>query len=40
MINRELHLKLYSKGVHMVTKIRKNMRNILMDISGNQLLKK
>ncbi len=40
IINREFFEKLYSKGVHVVTKIRKNMRNILMDVSGKLLLKK
>ncbi len=38
--NGELFEKLYSKGIHVVTKIRKNMGNILMDISDKLLLKK
>ncbi len=40
IIYAELFEKLYSKGVHVVTKIRKNMRHILMDFSDKLLLKK
>ncbi|MBA3751788.1 hypothetical protein H0X06_03255 [Candidatus Dependentiae bacterium] len=32
--------KLYFKGIHLVTKIRKNMRNSLMDSSDKLLLRK
>ncbi len=40
LLNAELFKKLYLNGTHIVTKIRKNMKNILMDISDKMLLKK
>ncbi len=40
IINSELFQNLYSKGIHLVTKIRKNMRNSLIDISDKLLLRK
>ncbi|MBA3751217.1 hypothetical protein H0X06_00230 [Candidatus Dependentiae bacterium] len=36
----ELFKKLYSKGIHLVTKIRKNMKNILMDMTDKIMLRK
>ncbi len=40
LLNTELFKKLYSKGVHIVTKIRKNMKNKLMDMQDKIMLKK
>ncbi len=40
IVNNELFQKLYSQGIHVVTKIRRNMRNTLMDISDKLLLRK
>lgn len=40
MINRNAYQKLYEKGIHIVTRIRKNMSNILMDMSDKLLLNK
>ncbi len=37
LINSALFQKLYSQGIHLVTKIRRNMRNSLMDISDKLL---
>ncbi len=39
-IKSELFQKLYSQAIQVVTKIRRNMRNTLMDISDKLLLKK
>ncbi len=38
LVNSELFQKLYCQGIYLVTKIRKNMRNSLMDISDTLLL--
>jgi len=40
LINKELFKKLYSKGVHLFTKIRKNMENKLLSIQDKLLLRK
>jgi hypothetical protein len=40
LLNKELFEKLYSGGVQIVTKIRKNMKNILMDLQDKLLLRK
>jgi len=40
LLNAELFKKLYSKGVHIVTEIKKNMKNKLMDIKDKMMLKK
>ena len=40
LLNPEMFKKLYSKGVHVVTKIRSNMKNKLMDIGDKIMLKK
>lgn len=40
LLNRELFEKLYSSGVRIITKIRKNMKNILMNLSDKFLLRK
>lgn len=40
LLNENLFQKLYSGGVHVVTKIRKNMKNKLMDLGDKILLKK
>jgi hypothetical protein len=40
LLNPELFQKLYSKGIHIVTKIRNNMKNKLMDIGDKIMLKK
>lgn len=40
ILNADLFKKIYSNGVHLVTKIRKNMKNICMDLSDKLLLKK
>jgi hypothetical protein len=40
LLNAELFKKLYSKGIHVVTKIRNNMKNKLMDIKDKIMLKK
>jgi len=40
LLNKELYEKLYYGGVQIITKIRKNMKNILMDISDKLMLKK
>ena len=40
LLNSNLFKKLYLKGVHMVTKLRSNMKNILMSIEDKLLLKK
>lgn len=39
IVNKELFKKLYAKGIHIVTKIRSNMKNILMDMSDKLFLK-
>lgn len=40
LINKELFRKLYEKGIHLITKIRANMKNILMNTMDKLLLKK
>jgi hypothetical protein len=40
LINEELFKKLYSNGVHLVTKIRKNMSNKLVEMEDKLLLRK
>jgi hypothetical protein len=40
LLNENLFKKLYFNGIHMITKIRKNMKNILMDMSDKIMLKK
>lgn len=40
LLNSELFQKLYSKGIHIVTKIRNNMKNKLMDVKDKIMLKK
>jgi len=40
LLNADLFLKLYCRGIHMVTKIRSNMKNKLMDIGDKIMLKK
>lgn len=40
LLNEDLFQKLYYKGIHMVTKIRKNMKNKLMNFADKLLLKK
>lgn len=40
LINEELFKKLYSHGVHLITKIRKNMKNKLMKVEDKLLLRK
>lgn len=40
LLNAELFQKLYCQGIHIVTKIRKNMKNKLMDIGDKIMLKK
>jgi hypothetical protein len=40
LLNKELYEKLYSGGVQIITKIRKNMKNILMDMTDKLLLRK
>ncbi len=40
IIKKELFEKLYSQGIHIVTKIRKNMRNILMESTDKLFLAK
>lgn len=40
LLNKDLFQKLYSNGIHMVTKIRKNMKNQLMDVQDKYMLKK
>ena len=40
LLNADLFQKLYCKGVHVVTKIRNNMKNKLMDIGDKIMLKK
>ncbi len=40
LINEQLFTKLYSNGVHLITKIRKNMKNKLMPLQDKLLLRK
>jgi hypothetical protein len=40
LTNEELFKKLYSKGVHLFTKIRKNMKNKLLSMQDKRLLRK
>jgi Transposase DDE domain len=40
LLNPELFQKLYSDGIHVVTKIKNNMKNKLMDIGDKIMLKK
>ena len=40
IINKELYQKLYDLGVQLITKIRKNMKNILMPMTDKLLLRK
>jgi len=40
LLNQSLFEKLYSNGIHMITKIRKNMKNKFMDIEDKIMLKK
>lgn len=40
LVNPDLFQRLYSQGVHLVTKIRKNMKNKFMDIKDKLMLKK
>jgi len=40
LLNSDLFQKLYCQGIHLVTKIRKNMKNKLMDIGDKIMLKK
>lgn len=40
LLNAELFEKLYSKGIHIVTKIRSNMKNKFMDMKDKIMLKK
>jgi hypothetical protein len=40
LLNKEMIEKLYSQGVQIITKIRKNMKNILMHLSDKLCLKK
>ena len=40
LINKELFKKLYSNGIHLVTKIRKNMSNKLVELKDKLLLRK
>lgn len=40
LINEELFKKLYSNGVHLITKIRKNMNNKLVEMKDKLLLRK
>jgi hypothetical protein len=40
LLNAELFQKLYCSGIHMVTKIRSNMKNKLMDMGDKIMLKK
>jgi len=40
LLNEKMFKKLYSRGVHIVTKIRKNMKNIPMDIGDKIMLRK
>ena len=39
IINKELFEKLYSKGVHLITKVRKNMKQSLISFNDKMLLK-
>ncbi|MBA3752513.1 hypothetical protein H0X06_07070 [Candidatus Dependentiae bacterium] len=39
-LQEELFKKLYSTGVHIVTKIRKNRKNILIDMTDKIILRK
>lgn len=40
LLNQDLFGKLYAKGIHLVTKIRNNMKNKLMNIADKLMLKK
>lgn len=40
IINQELSTELYERGLQIITKIRKNMKNILMDINDKLFLRK
>jgi len=40
MVNKTLFQKLYQKGIHLITKIRENMKNILMPMADKLLLRK
>jgi hypothetical protein len=40
LVHEELFKKLYSQGVHLVTKIRKNMSNKLVELKDKLLLRK
>ena len=40
LIGKELYRKLYEQGVQLITKIRSNMKNILMDMTDKLLLRK
>ena len=40
LISKELYKKLYEQGIQLITKIRKNMKNILMNMSDKLLLRK
>lgn len=40
LINKKLFKKLYEKGIHLVTKIRTNMKNVLMHMMDKLLLRK
>lgn len=40
IVNEELYRKLYEKGIQLITKIRKNMKNMLMHLSDKLLLRK
>jgi len=40
LLNSDLFKKLYSKGIHVITKIRKNMKNKLIDMHDKIMLKK
>ena len=40
LINPEFYRRLYEKGIQLITKIRKNMKNVLMNIADKILLRK
>lgn len=40
LVNENIFAKLFSKGIHLITKIRKNMKNKLLEVKNKMLLRK